>query len=91
VQGGIRLAHLAEESGASPSRLGQWRKEALEGLESVFAQAVWREQGGAARVMATWETRTRESQEVATELLEEVLPLRKMYSPARWPISVPLG
>ena len=77
VQGGINLADLAEESGASPGQISRWCKEGLEGLESVFAQAQRREQRASARVIEARERRIRELQEVVTELSEEVLRLKK--------------
>ena len=77
LQEGISLADLAEESGASPGQISRWCKEALEGLEGMFAQAQRREQRAAAKVLQARETRIRELQEVVTELSEEVLRLKK--------------
>jgi transposase-like protein len=77
LQEGVNLADLAEESGASPGQISRWCKEALEGLESVFAQAQRHEQRAAARVVQARETRIRELQEVVSELSEEVLRLKK--------------
>jgi transposase-like protein len=77
LQEGISLADLAEESGASPGQISRWCKEALEGLESVFAQAQRGEQRASARVIEARERRIRALQEVVTELSKEVLRLKK--------------
>jgi len=77
LQEAVSLADLAEETGASPGQISRWCKEALEGLESVFAQARGREQRAAARTLQARETRIRELQEVVSELSEEVLRLKK--------------
>jgi hypothetical protein len=77
LQEGISLADSAEETGASPGHISRWCKEALEDLESVFAQAQRREQRAAAKVLQAKETRIRELQEVVTELSEEVLQPKK--------------
>jgi transposase len=77
LQEGVSFADLAEETGAAPSQISRWCKEALEGLEGVFRQSNLRERRAADKALTAKETRIRQLQEVVTELSEEVLRLKK--------------
>ena len=77
LQERVSLADLADESGAAPGQISQWCKQALEGLESVFAQTAKREEQALTRALTAKEVRIGQLQEVVTELSEEVLRLKK--------------
>ena len=74
---GASLADLADETGATPGQISQWRKQALEGLVEVFARSGTREEAARAKELAAKEDRIHELREVVAELSEEVLKLKK--------------
>jgi transposase-like protein len=73
----VSLADLADEYQVTPGQISTWCKQAMEGLEGVFAQTARREDRAASRELAAKETRISQLQEVVTELSEEVLRLKK--------------
>ena len=74
---GASLADLADETGATPGQISQWRKQALEGLIEVFERSGTRQDAARAKELAAKEGRIHELQEVVAELSEEVLKLKK--------------
>lgn len=74
---GTSLADLADETGATPGQISQWRKQALEGLVEVFDRSGTRQEAAWAKELAAKEGRIHELREVVAELSEEVLKLKK--------------
>ena len=77
LQEKVSLADLADEYKVAPGQISAWCKQAMEGLEGVFAQSAKREDRAATRELAAKNTRINQLQEVVTELSEEVLRLKK--------------
>ena len=77
LQEKVSLADLADEYRVAPGQISAWCKQAMEGLEGVFAQTAKREDRAVNRELAAKETRISQLQEVVTELSEEVLRLKK--------------
>jgi len=73
----VSLADLADEYRVAPGQISAWRKQAMEGLEGVFAQTAKREDRAVTRELAAKNARISQLQEVVTELSEEVLRLKK--------------
>lgn len=77
LQERVSMADLADEYKVSPGQISGWCKQALEGLERVFAQTAQREEKAVMRELAARNARIGQLQEVVTELSEEVLRLKK--------------
>jgi transposase-like protein len=77
LQEKVSLADLADEYKVAPGQISAWCKQAMEGLESVFAQTARREDRAVNRELVAKNVRISQLQEVVTELSEEVLRLKK--------------
>jgi transposase len=77
LQEKVSLADLADEHKVAPGQISAWCKQAMEGLEDVFAQTAKREDRAANRELTAKQARISQLQEVVTELSEEVLRLKK--------------
>jgi len=77
LQEKVSLADLADEYKVAPGQISAWCKQAMEGLEGVFAQTAKREDRAVNRELVAKKTRISQLQEVVTELSEEVLRLKK--------------
>ncbi len=77
LQEKVSLADLADEYQVAPGQISAWCKQAMEGLEGVFAQTAKREDRAATRELGARNARISQLQEVVTELSEEVLRLKK--------------
>lgn len=77
LQERVSLADLADEYQVAPGQINGWCKQALEGLESLFAQTAQREEKAVLRELVAKGARISQLQEVITELSEEVLRLKK--------------
>jgi transposase-like protein len=73
----VSLADLADEYRVAPGQISAWCKQAMEGLEGVFARTAKREDRAATRELTAKNVRINQLQEVVTELSEEVLRLKK--------------
>ncbi len=77
LQEKVSLADLADEYEVAPGQISAWCKQAMEGLEGVFAQSARHEDRAATRELTAKQARIGQLQEVVTELSEEVLRLKK--------------
>jgi transposase-like protein len=54
---GTSLANLADETGATPGQISQWRKQALEGLVEVLDRSGAHQEAARAKELAAFASR----------------------------------